>query len=59
MRIAFFVWVVAGLLYEFVALARPFPGDTISEIIWATAEKYPILTLAFGLLMGHLFWQRH
>lgn len=48
----------AMLAYEVYALRTECEGDTISEIIWATTTKRPLLPFAFGLLMGHFFWQR-
>lgn len=57
----------AGMLgYETLALLNGQPGDTISEIVWAFLKGRPYvgagmcitLLLAFGLLMGHFFWQR-
>jgi hypothetical protein len=54
-----FLGLVSGLLvYEAVTLANKCKGDTISEIIWATTTKRPLLPFAFGCLMGHFFWQR-
>ena len=45
------------LVYEGYALFTPAEGDTISEIIWHYARGYPILPFAFGVLMGHFFFQ--
>ena len=54
-----FLALVGGLLvYEFFALRNKCPGDTISEIMWTTTTKRPILPFALGVLMGHFFWQR-
>lgn len=54
-----FLGLVGGLcVYELVTLANDCEGDTISEIIWTTTTKRPILPFAFGVLMGHFFWQR-
>lgn len=49
--------VVGG--YELYALVTPAEGDTISEIVWHFARRYPILPFAFGVLMGHFFWQEN
>lgn len=65
--IPIFLWIlglsIAGLLaYEFVALWNQHPGDTISEIIWAASQKYPLIPFLIGfiggMLAGHFFWQR-
>jgi hypothetical protein len=54
-----FLGLVGGLcVYELVTLANNREGDTISEIMWATTTRRPILPFAFGVLMGHFFWQR-
>jgi len=54
-----FLGLVAGLvIYEVVALADQKDGDTISEIVWEGTTNRPILPFAFGVLMGHFFWQR-
>lgn len=54
-----FLGLVGGLcVYELVTLANKCEGDTISEIVWATTTKRPILPFAFGCVMGHFFWQR-
>lgn len=48
---------IAFLGYELYALFNGKPGDTISEAIWFL-NKHPIIPFAFGVLMGHFFWQR-
>ena len=54
-----FLALVGGLLaYEAVTLANNREGDTISEIIWTVTTKRPLVPFAFGVLMGHFFWQR-
>lgn len=59
MKTKIFLGLVGGLLaYEVYALADECDGDTISEIMWATTAKRPILPFAMGVLMGHFFWQR-
>lgn len=53
-----YVLLVAGLLiYETVALLNRKEGDTISEIHWRLAQRYPVVPFAFGVLMGHFWWQ--
>lgn len=44
--------------YEIIALVRKEPTTpTISRIVW-DASSNRMLPFAFGLLMGHFFWQR-
>lgn len=50
--------VAAALAYEVFTLADKCEGNTISEIIWTTTAKRPILPFALGVLCGHFFWQR-
>jgi hypothetical protein len=54
-----FTWVLLGIALEIYALASGVPGRTLSELVWSITKDYPLLALAFGLLMGHFFWQRH
>ena len=52
-----FVVIVFGMLvYEGITLFNKVDGDTISEIIWALSKR-PLVPFAFGMLMGHFFWQ--
>ena len=53
-----FAWLVSGLVIEIWALASQVPGRTLSEVVWYITANYPLLPLAAGLLLGHLFWQR-
>ncbi len=53
-----FIWLVCGLTIEVYALATRVPGRTLSEVVWYITRNYPLLPLAFGLLLGHFFWQR-
>jgi hypothetical protein len=52
------IWIAAGIALEVSALVGGRKGDTLSEIVWMVTVHYPLLPLAFGLLMGHFFWQR-
>lgn len=58
MKKIFLSLVLAMVIYELVALGNTTPGDTISEIIWTASVHRPLIPFAFGLLMGHFFWQR-
>jgi hypothetical protein len=42
--------------WDIYVAANPTPGDTISEITLAFAQKHPVLPFALGVIMGHLFW---
>lgn len=32
--------------------------NTISWFMWVNSVKYPIIPFAFGVLMGHFFWNQ-
>lgn len=59
------LWAGGLLTYELLALSNKHPGDTISELVWTLIKGRPWLSAllcigllsAFGLLMGHFFWQ--
>lgn len=55
------VWILAALVlgllvYEIVALKKN-NHMTISEVVWRMTFQHPLVPFAFGLLMGHFFWQ--
>lgn len=52
-----FLWLIAGLALEIFALASGVKGRTLSELVWWITTEHPLLPLAFGILMGHFFWQ--
>lgn len=43
--------------YDVVAVWRGGNGSTISEVLLAAARAHPVIVLAFGVLLGHLFGQ--
>lgn len=49
-----FVVVLAG--WDIFAAAEPTAGDTISELVLATARRHPVLPFVVGIICGHLFW---
>lgn len=50
--------IVAGV-WEGLALAGILgPQATISESWWDLIQKFPLVLLLLGILLGHLFWQR-
>ena len=46
------------LLYEGWTLINGTPNDTISESVWALAQRYSLVPFLVGLLCGHWFWPR-
>lgn len=48
--------VVLGILYDAWVWHRYGSYATISWVTWTTAQKYPLLPFAVGVLAGHLFW---
>lgn len=57
MKYVFGTLCLALMGYEAVALMTSADGDTISEIIWGLSNR-PLVPFAFGMLMGHFFWQK-
>lgn len=58
------IWVLLATLLAVgiadILLVRYRPGDpTVSSTIWGLARCYPIIVLAVGILLGHLFWPQH
>lgn len=53
------IWVTVATLsiYDVFVLYKEGGNATISVVMWNTAQSYPIVPFAFGVLMGHLFWQ--
>jgi hypothetical protein len=52
------LWLTVGLLSLWDVFAMIKGRDsTISVIMWDNAQLYPMIPFAFGVLMGHLFWQ--
>lgn len=50
---------VLGLVgYEAWTLNTQATGDTISEVVWSVSDRWPVVGLLFGLVMGHFFWPR-
>jgi len=51
--------VVTGALsiYDAVAVWRGGAGSTISEVLLVAGRGSPVVVLAFGVLLGHLFGQ--
>lgn len=47
---------LALIVYDIIIVLEPSPGDTISEVIKAWANRIHFIPLATGVLMGHLFW---
>ena len=57
-RSIYIICIVVALaaLAEIACVA--FGGTTISDLITDVSYKLPIVPFAFGLLMGHWFWNR-
>jgi len=58
------MWSIMGLLlgmiaYDSWACMDTENRDTISKMVTRASEKYLIIPLIFGLMMGHFFWSQH
>lgn len=49
--IVFAVW-----LFDIFAGLNERPQDTVSAVLFDWSRDFPILPLAVGVLLGHLFW---
>ena len=57
-RIIWGALAVLVLGYEGYTISTPETGDTLSETVWAIADRWHMFTLLVGALMGHFFWPR-
>lgn len=50
--------VVIGLIaaWDLMAIATNHPDLSVSKITQSWAKESPVMPLAVGLVMGHLFW---
>ena len=48
--------IVALSAYDIYALIVGGADATISVVLYQATQKQPIVSFAFGVLMGHLFW---
>lgn len=49
---------IGGLLvYEGYALFNEAKDDTLSEEVWRSIPRRPLVSFAAGMLIGHFFWQ--
>jgi hypothetical protein len=49
--------VTVGLIgWDLIVAFNGIDGDTISEIMKNYAHDYPIIPLAWGVVLGHWFW---
>jgi hypothetical protein len=55
-KILMLVAALALIGWDLYAFLTPFPGDTVSEVHANWAWDWPSLPLAWGVVMGHLFW---
>jgi hypothetical protein len=54
--LAFWLGVALIFGYEIIAFEQK-KGETISEITWRIITTHPLVGVATGVLIGHLFWQ--
>lgn len=61
--VVLFVSAAALVVWDIVVAANSVPGDTISEITLAFTQGHPVagmgITLAIGIILGHLFWPQY
>ena len=47
---------VVLIAWDVVVATNKKKGDTISEMLLASAKDTPLIGVAWGILTGHLFW---
>ncbi len=50
------VIVIVIIAYDIVAYILSGMSKTISARTWALSKEYPIIPLAVGIVIGHIFW---
>ena len=57
LRTTLVIWAAVGALlaYDLYCVLTD-PDSTISAVVSDSAKRWPIIAVAFGLLMGHLFF---
>lgn len=55
-RIFLVFLLILGILFDIGVALLEGPDATISAQMWFLSKEYPILPLAIGILLGHLFW---
>lgn len=50
---------VLGCVYDLIAYTNAGNEATISRVLLGWATDYPIVAIAFGVLLGHLFAPQH
>jgi len=59
MSITLIVMIAATLIlviFDMWVIAKKGKQESISAYVIRGSRKYPLLVLAFGVLLGHLFW---
>jgi|DewCreStandDraft_4_1066084.scaffolds.fasta_scaffold237059_2 hypothetical protein len=54
-----FAWIVAIILYDVWAYRQYGPEGTVSATLREWSEQYPVLLIALGCLLWHLFGKEH
>jgi hypothetical protein len=59
MKTALFMGITAviWIVYDVWVIAEGGTEASISHLIYEWSYKYPLFTLAFGILIGHFFWR--
>lgn len=50
------LFVLTGIVYDIYIIIEKGKYESISAHVIRGSKKYPLLVLAFGILLGHLFW---
>ena len=59
MNLTLLIMIVAGaalIIFDIWVIAKRGKQESISAHVIRGSKKYPLIVLAFGILLGHLFW---
>ena len=59
LAIAFLSCCFAVGVYDVYATYLANGGETVSDVLGRWGSSFPVLPLALGLVLGHIFWPRH
>lgn len=59
LAIALLVIMMLSGIWDVYAIAVNHPLDTVSRVLQDWSLKYPVLPMALGIILGHIFWPQN
>jgi len=56
LSLIFLLAIATVYLFDVAAVVRGVPQETVSRVMLVWSERFPILPLCVGIVIGHLFW---